>query len=56
MYEQAEIDERFRNEGRLVESEEEEEAREDESLAKKIMIEGGDIKRNERQEADLSRR
>ena len=53
MYEQAEIDERFRKEGRLVENEEEEETREDESLTKKIMIEGGDIKRNERQEADL---
>ena len=28
-------------------------AREDKILAKRIMIEGGDIKRNERQEADL---
>lgn len=32
-----------------------EEAREDEILAKRIMIEGGDIKRNERQEADLQK-
>lgn len=30
-----------------------EEARKDEILAKRIMTEGGDIKRNERQEADL---
>ena len=32
-----------------------EEVREDEILAKRIMIEEGDIKRNERQEADLQK-
>ena len=32
-----------------------EETREDEILAKRIMIEGGDIKINERQEADLQK-
>ena len=31
------------------------EVRDDEILAKRIMIEGGDIKRNERQEADLQK-
>ena len=57
---QAEIDERFRNRkatSRKVRTKRKsrEGAREDKILAKRIMIEGGDIKRNERQEADLQK-
>ena len=32
-----------------------EEAKEDENLAKRIMTEGGDIERNERQQGDLQK-
>ena len=57
MYEQAEVNERFRKKGDHWKVKRKrklrEETREDEILAKRIMIEGGDIKINERQEADL---